>query len=140
MRAPRTRGWRRLHLTFHLLFIGVMLGLLLLAVWTDRAAMNRCARASALRCAIGSICSCGNWILPMATWCWQILSFAPRRASSTHQPRRARASCVQRCPMNILWGDPADLNFQLEGLETSVPAQRWIVRSRPSAILAVICT
>ena len=34
--APRTRGWRRLHLTFHVLFTSVMLGLLLLAVWTDR--------------------------------------------------------------------------------------------------------
>jgi signal transduction histidine kinase len=30
------RGWRRLHLTFHVLFTSLMLGLLLLAVWTDR--------------------------------------------------------------------------------------------------------
>ena len=35
-RAQRTRGWRRLHLTFHVLFTSVMLGLVLLAVWTDR--------------------------------------------------------------------------------------------------------
>jgi signal transduction histidine kinase len=28
-------GWRRLHLTFHLLFIGAILGLAALAIWTD---------------------------------------------------------------------------------------------------------
>jgi signal transduction histidine kinase len=33
---PRTRGWRRLHLTFHVLFTAIMLGLVVLAVWTDR--------------------------------------------------------------------------------------------------------
>jgi len=31
----RPRGWRRLHLTFHLLFIGAIVGLIGLAVWTD---------------------------------------------------------------------------------------------------------
>jgi len=93
MRAPRTRGWRRLHLTFHLLFYRRYVGLAAAGCLDDRRGYETgAARASALRCAIGSICSCGNWILPMATWCWQILSSLEARELRPLQARRARAS------------------------------------------------
>jgi signal transduction histidine kinase len=119
MRAPRTRGWRRLHLTFHLLFIGVMLGLLLLAVWTDRRGYEQVRESigAQVRYRLDLFLrqldtADGHVVLANLEFRSEARELRPTQASTRTRVMRAAL------PDEYIVGRPCYLNFQLEGLET----------------------